>query len=301
MRIHLHGYLKTLYPDELSIQASTVAEAVTALQLIPALRNQGRHSVAIDGFASRDALYDRCDVQEIHIRPVVAGAGRGLGQIIIGIAIIAVAFYFPQLLAALPGGGISVGSAYLAGAMMVLGGVLAMLSPQPQIAGPTSEDKSRYLGTPKNTVLIGTRIPMIYGRRKAYGQYISFNIVAGDFNAAPASWYASPFTTDGALNNAAAPVDLPMSLPYIRDSQPQSLFVSVKGPVLLTDPPDVFVKFAPPVTLPAGQHDINFATGQTLHVTNLAAGLTGSVKVLGGSTANLPPAGTPIIFTRNYG
>lgn len=291
-----HGYLKDLHPEPLRVAATSVAEAVSALQLIPAfqLAPGEKHSVAIDGFASRDALYDRTDVEEIHIRPVMAGAGRGALQIVIGIVLIVGALASGGALIAASGALTATGSIALAGAMMVLGGILQMLSPQPTVS--KEDEKSRYLGQGRNTVAIGTRIPLLYGKHKAFGHYLSFDIDAGDLNKAPEAWYSSPYTDYGSTTYSAAPATLPQEEPAVFDNQPLAAFASVT-----TVGAETYINFSPSVNLDLGQWDVNFNTGQTLHVNNVTAGGTTQVVVLGGSVSNLPPAGTGIVFTRNYG
>ena len=289
--IILHGYLKSLYPNEIRVEANSAAEALQSLSLIPALRKKSgeRHLVQVEGFESEDALYDKREIDVLHVRPIMMGAGGkniGIGQIVIGIIMVAVGIYTwnPQLI--------------ISGVMMILGGVLQLMAPQPRAA--SIEDRSRYLGNGRNTVAIGTRIPMIYGRRKAYGQYISFDIDAGYFDAAPAEWYSSPFTNYGDLNYSAAPVDLPISNPQVSYKQPTSDFAGLTYTPAMVDRPETFINFTP-IQLLAGDYDINFATGHTLHVRNQASGLTSIVLLLGGEIFDLPPNGTPIVFTQNYG
>jgi hypothetical protein len=256
--------------------------------------------VRVEGFDSADAIFERREVGELHVHPVMAGAGRpGVGQIIIGIIIIAAAYISGGASLTASGGLSATGSMYLAGAMMILGGVMQLLAPQPSINSSTAE-KSRYLGNGRNTVAIGTRIPMIYGRRKAYGQYISFDTDAGLFDSAPAAWYSSPFTDNGELNYSAAPPDLPMGTPAQTYKQPTSLFTGISYPATLEEEFQTFINFNP-ITLTAGEYDLNFATGQTLHVSILSAGVVTQATLLGGETANLPIAGTSIAFTQNYG
>ncbi len=243
-----------------------------------------------------DALYDRREIDVLHIHPMVmgAGGGGGLGQILIGAVMIAVAVFAPVLLPAM----LTQGSVVLAGAMMVLGGVLQLLAPQPSI-NASNEEKSRYLGNGRNTVNIGTRIPMIYGRRKAYGHYISFDIDASIFDSAPAEWYSSPFTSYGELNYSAAPEELPMEPPSISYNQPVSFFTGMSYPAEMVINGEILVNFAP-VDLTPGEYDINFNTGQTMHVRIDSTGFNSNAVVLGISSNNPPLVGTPIVFTQNY-
>lgn len=297
--IILHGYLKDLHPEPIRVQANSAAEAISALALVPELQPTPgqRHLVRVEGFNSSDALYDKRDVEEIHIHPVVSGAGGGggLGQILIGIAMVVVAIYFPMILPSM----ISPGSVLLAGSMMILGGILQAIAPQPSLGSADSEERSRYLGNGRNTTAIGTRIPMIYGRRKQYGQYLSFDVDAGVFDGAPAEWYSSTFTDYGELNHSAAPVDLPLDDPATVYVQPTTTFIGLSYPPQMNTQGQVTINFQP-VELTAGTWDINFATGQTLHVLIAQDGPVSSATILGGKTNNLPLAGTSIVFTQNH-
>lgn len=284
--IILHGYLRELHPYPIEVEANCAAEALSALSLIPALQTGTRHSTRVEGFNSVDALYDRREISVLNVHPIMLGAGRaGVAQTIIGVILVAVGIYTGN------------GELVLSGGMMILGGVLQMLAPQPKV---TDSEKSRYLNSGKNTVAIGTRIPMIYGRCKAYGHYLSFDIDSGNFNAAPASWYSSTFTDFGELSYSSTPPNTVISDPQIQDKLPVSIYQGLSYPASMTEGDITYINFAP-TTLLSGAYDINFETGQTLHVTNPTAGTSSKVILLGGAIVNLPPSGTKIVFTRNYG
>lgn len=292
--IILHGYLKELHPHKIEVEANSAAEALSFLSLLPNFAPGGkRHSVKVQGFESSDALYDLRKVDELHVHPYFGGAGGkpGVAQIIIGALIIAATMVFGPVM------GLTQGQLYLTGGMMILGGVLQLLAPQPKL---TDSEKSRYLNSGKNTVAIGTRIPMIYGRAKAYGHYISFDIDSGNFNAAPNDWYSSTFTDFGELSYSSAPPNVVETDPQTRDQSPATIYQGLAYPASMLDANVTYITFASTVLL-AGEYDLNFSTGQNLHVTNPTAGSVSRVILLGGQIQNLPPVGTKIVFTRNYG
>lgn len=179
-RIILHGYLAELYPDAIEVEATSVAEAMSALSQIKELhRADGQpHPVAVRGIDTEIALFAETDMEEIHVYPRTGGAGgkSGLGQILLGITLIAVAFVFPGV--SLLGGMITQSSLFLAGGMMLLGGILQMLAPSPEIS--QEGDSSNQLGSGVNTVRIGTTIPLAYGTCKLAGHYLSFDVDAKD-------------------------------------------------------------------------------------------------------------------------
>ena len=59
---------------------------------------------------------------------------------------------------------------------MILGGIMEMLMPVPKATSALSEDKSKYLPANKNTVKVGTPIPLLFGRGRMYGHFLSFDI-----------------------------------------------------------------------------------------------------------------------------
>ena len=183
--IILHGYLKRLYPHPIEVVADTVADALSFLKLIPELTPKmgTKHSVQIPGFDSQESLYAKTEQREIHVVPFVGGGKRGgILQIVIGVALIALAAWNPLGIIAAAGSGalITTTSVALMGASMLLGGLLSVFSPAPRIdtgGGETSE-AARYLSAGQNTVKAGTRIPIIYGRDKSAGHFLSFNVDA---------------------------------------------------------------------------------------------------------------------------
>jgi len=118
--------------------------------------------------------------QDIHFIPVITGAGRGLGKILLGAALIGVSLM-------LPGGGMFGSSVFGAfggpvanagfltgvgtftsaiGASLVLGGVSDMLFPVPEIPKfESSQDPklSFSFGGLQNTSRAGTPVPIVYG------------------------------------------------------------------------------------------------------------------------------------------
>jgi len=168
-QVHLHGYFTAFHDGPIAVVAETVSDAVEAVTrqlkgFQPTVR--GRHRVKVVGHETTEALYQPLgETVDIHLVPQFAGGkSGGFIQIIIGAVLVAGSFLLPGPWAP-----------YLmaTGAMLMLGGLVQLLSP-----APGEEKKSRYLGTPKNTVEIGTRIPILYGEDKVYGHYLSFDVDA---------------------------------------------------------------------------------------------------------------------------
>lgn len=191
VKIILHGPLKKLYPEGLVLRGTTMAEIYTGLKkIIPELNpiaGRAPKLVQVLGFNTRDSFFSPLlpDFKEAHIVPAMTGGkGGGFMNVILGSVFIAAAFLLPPAIAgATLFASTTVGSALFSlGASLVLGGLLSFLSPAPSLdAGSTKEvEASKYLGAGQNTVKIGTRIPILYGRYKVYGHYLSFNVDAVD-------------------------------------------------------------------------------------------------------------------------
>lgn len=172
--VHLHGYFKDFHDGPLMVEASTIAHAIEIVtrQLKGFLPNavQGRHRISVANCSYKD-LWDPLEREEIHLTPQIAYSKQGgFLQILIGIVLVGV--------------GLLTGQPWLIkiGALVALGGLAQLLSPQPE-EDQGDNRKSRYLGAPKNTVGIGTRIPILYGTHKVYGHWLAFDVDAKDVKA----------------------------------------------------------------------------------------------------------------------
>lgn len=148
--------------------------------------------VKVDGFETEDDLRRPLTPEEteIHIYPTLMGGGGkngGLFKVIVGVLLVAVvawAVFATGGLGALLAGQTQLtwlGSTMLmTGAGMIVGGLMELLMPQPKIDLSASNDieSSKYLGAQGNTIKIGTSVPLILGRHRAYGHFISFNVDA---------------------------------------------------------------------------------------------------------------------------
>lgn len=137
--------------------------------------------VQILGFDTAQSVRTPTDLEDFHIMPAFFGAGgKGFGgfiQIVVGSVLIAagvllaphVSPFIAQTLIGM-------------GASMVLGGLLSFIAPQPSRDTNNTSDPegSKYLGANQNTTLVGTRIPIGYGRFRCYGHFLSFQVDAKD-------------------------------------------------------------------------------------------------------------------------
>jgi len=114
----------------------------------------------------------------IKIVPVVSGARNGIGQIIAGVVLIAVAWWNPYGWGALATQ--AVGSI---GTSLVLGGISQMLAPSPTSPGtPEAADRKQSYGFDGavNTTAQGNPVPLCYGKMIVGSQVISAGLEAVD-------------------------------------------------------------------------------------------------------------------------
>jgi predicted phage tail protein len=117
--------------------------------------------------------------QAITIAPVITGAGGdGLGQVLLGAAIIAVAWWNPMGWAA-SGAFLSQATLYSVGTSIALGGVAQMIAPTPMSSEPAErqDNKPSYVfNGAVNTTAQGQPVPVGYGRMIVGSAVISAGI-----------------------------------------------------------------------------------------------------------------------------
>ena len=194
IRIIPHGYLKELIPQPVELAGESVADIIKGLCKVTGgaldpKPGEPRHCLRIPGYDSEQKLYEPIadDVEEIHIYPNFFGGFGGKGgfmKIVLGAVLIAASFFMPAAITGLSLLGSTVGSMmFNFGLSLVLGGLLEFLSPAPQLdltsqVGANDPAAARYFGADRNTVKIGTRIPLVYGLHEVYGHYLSFNVTS---------------------------------------------------------------------------------------------------------------------------
>ena len=110
------------------------------------------------------------------VRPVIAGAGGGWGQILVGALLVGAAIAFAPVGAGFMGAGMGLGGTAFTmgaaastfvgaiGASMVFGGIAQLLSPTPKLPKRASQLESFSFSGINNTAQVGTPIPVCYGR-----------------------------------------------------------------------------------------------------------------------------------------
>ena len=175
-KIKLYGQLaKFIGQRVIEADVATAAEAVRMLAAnFPGLEKHmadQHYRVTVGTYdLALDEIHDPAGQQDIMIVPVMAGAGGGFGKVLLGIALIAGAFFT---------GGATIGLLGLAapvlvssvlfkvGAVLLLSGVSELLSPVPKVPqGPGSDNDPRktfnFSGI-QQTSRQGVPVPCVYG------------------------------------------------------------------------------------------------------------------------------------------
>lgn len=173
----LLGELGRSFGRRHTLAISSAAEAIRALSAnFPSFERElvasGERGVGYRVLAGRDSLnlerlHEPTGSQRITIAPVLSGAGGdGLGQILLGAALLAVAWWNPLGWAA-SGAFLSQATLYSVGTAMILGGVAQMIAPTPKTTEPSErpENKPSYsFNGAVNTTAQGHPVPVGYGR-----------------------------------------------------------------------------------------------------------------------------------------
>ena len=184
-KIKLYGELaKFVGHKEFEVKADSLSHAVSFLinnfEGIEKYMSPKHYQVKVGNYAVDESeLCHPIGQEDIHFIPVIAGAGRGIGKILLGAALIGLAFFVP---ASLGGGlklsaGIKTGfgfanAGFLAkslvyvGASLALSGVSDLLFPLPKFEGFESEEDPRLsfnFNGIQQTSRAGTPVPIVYG------------------------------------------------------------------------------------------------------------------------------------------
>ena len=213
--IKLYGHLKEATgSSSFKAKISNTAEAVRFLiSNFPALEHEMANQyyrVSVNNIdIDKTELHDPIGLAEIKIVPVVAGSGRGFGKILLGAALIGLAFLIPATAPLKFGGGalftggtaLTKGLAYL-GAALVLQGVSDLFTPtqQPDAEDPLSASFSNAI----NTTLATVPIPILYGEYIVGSVVISAGIDTADGSP---STPASANVVDHRGNTTSVPQD----------------------------------------------------------------------------------------------
>ena len=179
-KIKLYGELaKFVGHKEFEVKADTLRHAISFLinnfEGVEKYMSPKHYQVKVGNYAVDESeLSYPIGQEDIHFVPVITGAGRGFGKILLGAALIGLSFLpigtsaglgvaFSKGLAKV--GFIQKGLAGL-GAALVLSGVSDMLFPLPKIEDFESEENPKLsfsFGGTQQTGRAGTPVPLVYG------------------------------------------------------------------------------------------------------------------------------------------
>ena len=181
-KLKLYGELAEFVGHkEFEIQIDSLGKAVSFLvnnfPQVEKYMNPQYYQVKVGNYAvNQEEIHHPIGQEDIHIVPVISGAGRGVGKILLGAALIAGAFFMPVTIPYAPlsfslksgfvGGSLLAKSMVYLGSALVLSGVNDMLFPVPKPKEFKSEQDPQlsfsFSGT-QNTSRAGTPVPIVYG------------------------------------------------------------------------------------------------------------------------------------------
>ena len=184
-KIKLYGELANFIGHkEFEVKVHSISHAVSILinnfEGVEKYMSPKHYQVKVGNYAVDESeLCHPIGQEDIHFIPVITGAGRGIGKILLGAALIAGAFMFsPMTLGSFTAKGIAAGATPFAkigflakaslyvGTSLVLSGVSDMLFPLPKFEGFESEEDPRLsfnFNGIQNTSRAGTPVPIVYG------------------------------------------------------------------------------------------------------------------------------------------
>ena len=181
-KIKLYGELaKFVGHKEFEVKADTLRHAVSFLinnfEGVEKYMSPKHYQVKVGNYAVDESeLSHPIGQEDIHFIPVIAGAGRGFGKVLLGAALIGLVFMTGGV--SLGAGGVlsfeatALGGAFLnkaltyVGGYLLLTGVSEMLFPMPKPPKFESEEDPRLsfsFGGTQQTGRAGTPVPLVYG------------------------------------------------------------------------------------------------------------------------------------------
>ena len=181
-KIKLYGELaKFVGHKEFEVKADTLAHAVSFLinnfEGVEKYMSPKHYQVKVGNYTVDESeLSHPIGQEDIHFIPVITGAGRGIGKVLLGAALIGLVFVTGGASFSMTSGltfqNSVLGGAFLnkaityVGAYLVLSGVSEMLFPMPKPPKFESEEDPRLsfsFGGTQQTGRAGTPVPLVYG------------------------------------------------------------------------------------------------------------------------------------------
>ena len=177
-KIKLYGKLAEFVGSkEFDVKIKSVGQAVSFLinnfPQVESYMSPNYYQVKVGDYdISKDEIHYPIGKEDIHFIPVISGAGRGFGKILLGAALIGIAFMLPATFMGGPatfsmkaglGGGTLAKAMVGIGASLVISGVSDLLFPIPEDDFSEDPRLSFNFSGIQNTSRAGTPVPIVYG------------------------------------------------------------------------------------------------------------------------------------------
>lgn len=187
--VHLHGRLKEEFGGPFQLEIRDAKEAIRALGIqipgfIQAIQNGDWRVVRGGCHLDEDGLDLGLGGEPLHIIPATHGAGGdgdGVGKVVMGVAMIAAAFYTGGASLAAWGSGATMMGAV--GAGMAIAGASMMMTSTPETGSYEEKQKNEQsflFDGPVNVNKQGVAVPLIYGEVVTGSVVISAGVRAND-------------------------------------------------------------------------------------------------------------------------
>lgn len=197
--IVLHGELGEKFGKEWTVDVASPAEAFRAIEANSKGFFQYLIGSSDNGIGYQVKLNDRIiDENELggplgekttlHVIPMIGGAGKGWGKVVVGALLVTAAIVFSggSMASAIPYGlGMSYGNMAMVGVALMFAGASSLLAKPTDIGdnNPADNKPSYVFNGPVNTVAQGGVVPVGYGRLIVGSQVISGGIVVNEIDA----------------------------------------------------------------------------------------------------------------------
>nr|DAN57391.1 MAG TPA: tail assembly protein [Caudoviricetes sp.] len=173
-KITFHGNLKRFSNEPFELDVSNFRELmsglITQIQGLRSRLSKGYYKVRIGRkYISNEQLknnpmIDLDDNSSVHFTPVITGAGKAAGviQAVVGVVLIAVAWWNPLNWTA---GGVMIAGAM--GASLAMSGAISLLTRPPDMGSGTNESEKKQstsFSNLRNLTPQGRPIPLLYGK-----------------------------------------------------------------------------------------------------------------------------------------
>ncbi len=205
--IYLKGKMGKLFGEHWKLNAATVQEAMHGIDV---QRNNKLTKYLVDctekgimfHVQKGKELLDYTNLstelgeEDLIITPIPAGAGgfKDRLKVIIGVALIVAALFFPPTAGVLGlTAGQTVAAMLFVGSTLAMRGIMGLMTPKK----PSEAGDSYYFDGPVNNVKQGVPVPLLYGRLIVGGSPMNFAFLEGDMSIGSNTQYLITSSSEG--------------------------------------------------------------------------------------------------------